>query len=279
MKRPPVDPLESNPLSTTTPRIVSLVPSITELLFHLELEQEVVGITKFCIRPDNWFRTKARIGGTKTVDKDKVFFTMPTLILANKEENVKEQVEALREIAPVYVSDVSTLAEAYEMIFTIGTLTGKTAKAKEIIKNIEEGFALLKKQPAAPDNPKPPTSNPKPKAAYIIWREPYMVAGGGTFINDMMTRCGFENVFADLPRYPRVSIGQLAKSNCQYLLLSSEPYPFGEKHKQEIQSLLPNKKIILVDGEMFSWYGSRLQFSPQYFLQLLQQIHAKQVNY
>lgn len=273
MNRPPVDPLESNPLSTTTPRIVSLVPSITELLYDLELEQEVVGITKFCIHPDEWFKTKPRIGGTKTVDTEKVFFTMPTLILANKEENVKEQVEALREMAPVYVSDVSTLKDACDMIFTIGTLTGKSAKAKEIIRTVDERFSELRKIVAAESD----TS--KPRATYFIWREPYMAAGGDTFIHDMMMQCGLENVFADVNRYPEVSIEQLADMNCEWLLLSSEPYPFAAKHREEIQKVIPHMKILLVDGEMFSWYGSRLMLAPEYFTQLLQQIHAKQLNY
>ena len=96
-----------------------------------------------------------------------------------------------------------------------------------------------------------------------------MAAGGDTFINDMMQRCGFNNIYKNEPRYPEINIEQLQQLNCKVLLLSSEPFPFKQKHIAELQPLLPNTKIILVDGEMFSWYGSRLMLAPAYFLRLL----------
>ncbi|WP_207493867.1 ABC transporter substrate-binding protein [Aridibaculum aurantiacum] len=254
-----------------TQRIVSLVPSQTELLYHLGLEDEVVGITKFCINPERWFRSKQRIGGTKTVDIEKVMLLKPTLIIANKEENVKEQVEALQEIAPVYVSDVNNLEEALEMISTIGTLTNKHEKAKEIKQTIQKNFEQL-------ENADLLQLKQKLSCAYLIWREPYMAAAGDTFIGDMLRRCGFSNILEDTTRYPQVTKDQLAESGCDLLLLSSEPYPFKEKHIQELQQYLPATRIVLVDGEMFSWYGSRLVDAPKYFHQLLEEIRSNQVN-
>jgi ABC-type Fe3+-hydroxamate transport system substrate-binding protein len=238
-------------------RIISLVPSITELLFDLGLNDEVVGITKFCVHPESWFRTKTKIGGTKNIKRDVIASIKPQLIIANKEENVKEQIEALENICPVFITDVYDLNSALLMIEMIGAITNKIELAQLIIQKINKEFAQLKWQ------------QNKLRVCYLIWRKPYMTIGRDTFINDMLERCGFENVFADCKRYPEISISQLSTVNCKLILLSSEPYPFKQKHIYELQPYLPHTKIILVDGEMFSWYGSRLQFAPAYFLKLI----------
>ncbi len=234
-------------------RIISLVPSQTELLADLGLQQEVIGITKFCIHPDEWFRSKKRIGGTKLLNMELIHQLQPDLILANKEENVKEHVEELAAHFPVWVSDLHTLEGAYDMIREIGSITWKTAAAAKIIARIKAGFAAL------------PAPAYKPKAAYLIWKSPYMTVGNDTFIHSMLDMAGYENVFADSTRYPVITINDLQHSACKYLFLSSEPYPFSRKHIDELQPLLPDTKILLVDGEMFSWYGSRLMYAPEYF--------------
>lgn len=243
-------------------RIISLVPSQTELLFDLELETETAAITKFCIHPASWFSTKVKIGGTKTVNLNKIKQLQPDLIIANKEENVKEQIETLSLDYPVWLTDVNNLSDALQMIEDIGALTGKQNKAASIIHTIKTGFKDLQK-----------IGNPI-KVAYLIWRKPYMTIGGDTFINDMLLQCGFQNIFAHKTRYPQVNIEDLQIANCQLLLLSSEPYPFKQKHIDELSRQLPNTKIILVDGEMFSWYGSRMLQSPKYFKQLINQIQS-----
>ncbi|HEX8333649.1 MAG TPA: helical backbone metal receptor [Segetibacter sp.] len=251
----------------TPKRIISLVPSQTELLYHLGLAEEVVGITKFCIHPNEWFRTKVRVGGTKTVNINKVKSLSPDLILANKEENVKEQIEALGEIAPVYVSDIKNLEDALDMIKHVGKLVDREQKANEMAENIHSDFELLKSF-VEPIN----QSTYKVSTAYLIWKDPYMAAGGDTFINDLMLRCGLKNVFSDQQRYPEISTSQLSQLICEVLLLSSEPYPFKQKHIDELQQQLRGTKILLVDGEMFSWYGSRLLHSADYFKKLIQEI-------
>lgn len=243
-------------------RIISLVPSQTELLFNLGLDEEVVGITKFCVHPQQWFKSKTRIGGTKSVKPALIKELGPDLIIANKEENTKEQVDALRDLAPVYTSDISTLNDALIMIRQIGIITGKEPAAEKIIHTIREGFADLS----------PNSGHQKTRTAYLIWRNPYMSVGGDTFIHDMLTRCGFQNVFAGQTRYPETSIEELASKNTTLILLSSEPYPFREQHIAEIRQSLPQVSIGLVDGEMFSWYGSRLQQAPAYFTSLLQKL-------
>ena len=238
-------------------RIISLVPSQTELLFSLGLDKQVVGITKFCIHPDAWFRSKPRIGGTKAIDFARIDALQPDLIIANKEENDRPQVEALAARYPVWVSDVKTLSDALTMIRSVGTLTGKEAGARDLANEIDAGFSKLTL---------PPKTSP---AAYLIWYRPWMAAGSDTFIHQMLRYCGFDNVFGDRDRYPEIELNTLSGIPDLTILLSSEPYPFRQRHIDEIKQTLPHAKVLLVDGELFSWYGSRLLHSPAYFRQLL----------
>jgi len=241
-------------------RIVSLVPSQTELLFDLGLDQEVIGITKFCVHPQEWFRTKTRVGGTKKLHLDIIRRLQPDLIIANKEENVKEQVEELAKEFPVHTTDIANLDDALQLIKNIGAMIGREEKALQIASTIQKEFNELAHQITA--------SIP---AAYLIWKDPFMTVGGDTFISDMLTRCGFENVFENESRYPTLSNLKLQTLNFKLLLLSSEPYPFQQKHIDELNFL--NKKILLVDGEMFSWYGSRLLHAPAYFQKLREMVY------
>jgi ABC-type Fe3+-hydroxamate transport system substrate-binding protein len=243
-------------------RIISLVPSQTELLYDLDLEEEVVGITKFCIHPNSWFRNKQRIGGTKNINLEKIKALQPDLIIANKEENVKEQTEALDAFAPVYVTDVNNLSDALDMITTIGLLTGKQEKAVKLRNEIKLRFEQL------------PTTNHQLQTAYLIWRNPYISVGRDTFIHDMLSKCGLINVFEQETRYPTITLEALIAAQPAIVLLSSEPYPFKEQHIEALQQALPNARFYLVDGEMFSWYGSRLLHAPAYFTNLVQQLKS-----
>jgi ABC-type Fe3+-hydroxamate transport system substrate-binding protein len=241
-------------------RIISIVPSQTELLFDLGLNDQIVGITKFCIHPAEWFHTKTRIGGTKQVKMETIHQLQPDLIIANKEENVKEQIEELAAQYPIWVSDVNNLADAYEIIEQIGLITDTQQAASEMISAIKKGFAQL------PSHPN------RPKALYLIWENPYMTVGGDTFIHAMLEAAGFQNCYAGQKRYPEISVAEIKNQQPDILLLSSEPFPFQQKHIMDLQKELPDTKILLVDGEMFSWYGSRLIKAPKYFQKLQQQI-------
>jgi ABC-type Fe3+-hydroxamate transport system substrate-binding protein len=239
-------------------RTISLVPSITETLFDIGLDDEVVGITKFCVHPDHWFRHKTRIGGTKNVSIEKVLALQPDLIIANKEENVAEQVMALANTLPVWLTDIKTLDDSLQMIRDLGIVTAKMDRASELAGEIENRFSLL---PSLPESL---------KVAYVIWREPWMVAGGDTFIHHCLTRLGLHNAFGQIARYPKVVFTFPGQLPPDLVLLSSEPYPFGEKHMRELQHELPDSHLQLVDGEMFSWYGSRLLQAPDYFFGLME---------
>lgn len=241
-------------------RIVSLVPSQTELLFHLQLGDCVQGVTKFCIHPPEWQKEKSIVGGTKNINLEKILACNPDLIIANKEENVKEQVEALAVSSNVWVTDVNDLDGALQMIGDIGALTHTDEKAAAIAATIGQQFNHLQ------------MAGRPLKTTYLIWREPYMTVGGDTFIHDMLTRCGLSNMYAADERYPVVTIEAIKTNGCELLLLSSEPYPFKQQHINELQRHLPNTKIMLVDGEFFSWYGSRLLYAVDYFNQLLSTI-------
>lgn len=238
-------------------RIVSLVPSQTELLFDLGLGNRVVGVTKFCIHPPEARQNAVLIGGTKNFDFEKIAALKPTLIIGNKEENYQAGIEELAARYPMWLSDISTLPQALDMIRRVGFIAGAKERAEQLATEIAGSFAA----PAAPQSLIP--------AAYFIWRKPYMVAASGTFIDDMLSRAGFRNVFASLGRYPEITPEQLSAAAPERILLSSEPYPFGEKHVAEFQGICPAAKIQIVDGELFSWYGSRLRLSPAYFQGLL----------
>ena len=243
-------------ISTLPKRIISVVPSQTELLKDLGLEEEVIGITKFCIHPKEWFRNKTRIGGTKSLNIEKIKGLKPDLILANKEENNKEEIEVLKQFFPIWISDVKTIEDAFQMILQIGEIVGQQDKAVGLVSKLKSDFDSI-------------NFSKFRKAAYLIWNKPTMVAGGDTFINSMMNLAGFENVFVKENRYPEKSIQELLDASPEILLLSSEPFPFKEKHILEFQASLPNTQIKLVDGEIFSWYGSRMLRAVTYFRKLI----------
>ena len=250
-------------LEKTPRRIVSLVPSQTQLLHYLGLEDEVVGITKFCIHPDDWFRSKQRVGGTKSVNIEMVRSLKPDLIIGNKEENQLEDIHELKEIAPVWMSDIYNLDEALEMIGAIGEMTGKSDQTQILMDEIRSEFDTL-------DVYAKSLSTYRKSAIYFIWKAPDMTTGANTFIDDMLIRCGLVNVKTE-ERYPFAS----GDENPDFVFLSSEPYPFKEDHVPLYQETYPNAKIVCVDGEMFSWYGSKLSDAPNYFKNLLKKLSVE----
>ncbi|MBS1520622.1 MAG: ABC transporter substrate-binding protein [Bacteroidetes bacterium] len=237
-------------------RIISIVPSQTELLFDLGLDEEIIGVTKFCIHPGDKVKRKPKIGGTKALNINAIKKLNPDLIIGNKEENEKDQIEELAKSFPVWMSDISNLEEALDMIQLVGGITGKRVEAAGLIQSVQTNFEGLKVKASGL------------RVAYLVWRKPFIVAGKETFIDDMLKRCGLRNAF-ELDRYPEVFPGQIVEANPDLVFLSSEPYPFTERHITEFQALVPDANIQLVDGELFSWYGSRLLKAPGYFKQLI----------
>lgn len=237
-------------------RIISLVPSQTELLFDLGLEERISGITRFCIHPANKVQQKQKIGGTKQFDIEKIKQLKPDLVIGNKEENYEEGIVELQKHFPVWMSDIYTLPDALNMMREIARITGTDKQAEEIIKRSDI-------QPAAQMGK---------TAAYFIWRKPYMVAGANTFINEMLKAFGVKNCFDQLQRYPEIEPTLLAEHKPDFIFLSSEPYSFREIHLEEFKKFSPSSIVVLVNGEMFSWYGSRLCKTAQYFVTLKKEL-------
>jgi ABC-type Fe3+-hydroxamate transport system substrate-binding protein len=243
-------------------RIISLVPSQTELLFDLGLDEQVIGITKFCIHPKEKFKAKTKVGGTKKINLEKIRGLKPDLIIGNKEENSQAQIEELMNEYPVWMSDISVLEDAFNMIEQVGILTGHSEKAKLMASTIKSRFADLESIRAT-----------NLKTAYFIWKDPYMLAAKNTFIDNVLSKAGFNNS-VKLNRYPAMSLEQLEDLAPQVIFLSSEPYPFKDEHVQEMQIRFTNSKVMIVDGELFSWYGSRLLHTPDYLGSLINLING-----
>ncbi|MFP4025407.1 MAG: ABC transporter substrate-binding protein [Thiohalospira sp.] len=240
-------------------KIISLVPSITELLFDLGLEHEIYGITEYCIHPKEKVQTKTKIGGPKNINIALILSKNPDLIIASKEENEKQQVESLMEYSNVYVCDIKSLNDAITMIRDVGIITNKKEKAENIIRNIKNNFGSLKISPSK-----------RKSVAYLIWENPYMTINNDTFINHMLFLGGFENVFAyKKDRYPKISLQEIRAHNPDFIFLSTEPYLFTDIHVNQFKEAFPNTNIKLVNGEIFSWYGSHLIKVPDYFKHLL----------
>lgn len=231
-------------------RIISLVPSQSELLFDLGLKEKIIGITKFCIHPNELFVSKRRIGGTKNLDFSLIDSLQPDLIIANKEENNEADILKLAEKFKVWVSDVNTLEQALEMINEVSKITNCKIKGAEIISKINFELPALNK-----------------RVIYLIWNNPMMCVGKNTFIDAMISIAGFKNCITDL-RYPEITIEKIKELNPDYLFLSTEPFPFNEKLAREFQEKIIIPQVKIVDGEMFSWYGSRLIQSINYFRKL-----------
>lgn len=280
-------------------RIISLVPSQTELLSSLGLDEEVVGITRFCVHPPTWRSAKRIVGGTKLIREDRIRELRPDLVFANLEENTRQDVEMIEEIAPVFVTNVRTLEEAADMIESVGLLVDRAGAGAEVAAAIRTAFDLLVDELGLHEQERRTTAStgaarsPRRdsgrrgeartsrsgtgrtphdaaavRAAYLIWRDPFMSVGGDTFIHDMLSRGGFENVFGASIRYPTVSARDLIDARPDVVFLSSEPFPFDDAHRSEIEDMLPQARVRLVDGQLFSWYGSRLIHTPDYLRQL-----------
>jgi len=245
-------------------KIVSLVPSQTELLFDLGLESSIAGITKFCVHPYHLRKTKTVVGGTKNIHLEKIKQLKPDIILCNKEENTKEIVEHCKQIATTHVSEIYNIQDSIDLIKTYGDLLSRRTEASKIIQkinfNLNDFHSFIANKEVV-------------KVAYFIWRNPWMVAANNTFINYLLELNKFDNIYKDRERYPEVEIKKTPLvGDPDLVLLSSEPYPFKKEHAFELRRYACHSKTVFVDGEMFSWYGSRLIKAFNYFKELRERI-------
>jgi ABC-type Fe3+-hydroxamate transport system substrate-binding protein len=239
-------------------RIISLVPSQTELLCDLGLGGFLIGRTKFCIHPQSQVTNITQIGGTKKLNIALIKELKPDLIIGNKEENVKEQIQKLEDFCPLWVSDVGTIEDDLDMIAQIGHICAREQIAQELILKKKSVLESIKNMFGFSEK----------KVLYLIWKNPIMSVGSDTYIHHVLEWIGLENCTSHLKRYPVLDEKQIQEMNPDYILLSSEPYPFKAKHLLEFTKLVPNSKVLLVDGEFFSWYGSRILHKTDYLNRL-----------
>lgn len=241
-------------------RIISLCPSQTLTLADLGCAERLIGITRFCIHPEEVYQSVKRIGGTKRVNYEAIEALKPDLIIGEKEENTQEMIRQLEKDYPVYMTDVTDIPSCYEMVRNLGLITQTEMLAERLVQDMKDALGRIHPLQEV-------------EVAYLIWREPWMVAGRNNFIDAILKVCGFRNVFTGLPgRYPQITDEWLKDAAPAVLLLSDEPYPFSDKHREEFLQVLPQVKIFLVNGEYFSWYGSRIKTIDEYINPLLGQV-------
>lgn len=246
-------------------RIVSIVPSQTELLFELGLDNEIVGLTRSCIHPIAKFAARVKVGDPRMLDLAKIRSLQPDLILAGKEENRRGEVSQLAEEFPVWTSEVATLEHAMTMIASVGALVDREPEASYLNHLLQAGFSDLQSLAAQQKIDK--------KVIYLVGKDPYVAAGQDTFTSDLLARNGLRNVAGEL-RYVQLDISTIRETDPDIVMLASAPYSFKQEHLEELQLQLPGVQVMLVDGELFSWYGSRLIKSVQYLFQLQQQLRG-----
>ncbi len=253
-------------LNSTPKRIISLVPSQTELLCDLALENELVGITKFCVHPYHLKSTKTIVGGTKKVDYEKIKALNPDFILCNKEENAYDMLPELEKIAPTYFSDVNTLNDSIDLILHLGSILNRRTESDNLAHKIEYKLADFKQFIK---------DKPTRKVAYFIWAKPWMVAANDTYINEMLALNKFENIYADMSRYPKVEVNRIRyEGDPEVVILSSEPFSFTDEHAFEIGNYANRSITVFGDGEMFSWPGSRTLLAFEYFKELHKKLES-----
>lgn len=233
-------------------RLVSLCPSLTELLFDLGAGAELVGRTKFCVHPELLVDRVEKLGGTKNPKIARILELEPDLVLMNEEENRLEDAEQIRAAGiSVHASLPRTAAETAVMVRSIAAAIHREESGERIAADIEGRAERVR---TAATGIAPLTY------AYLIWREPWMTINDDTFVAALLALAGGRNVFGNATeRYPTITLDDLRAANPDVVLLSSEPFPFADRHATELETALglPRDRFELVDGELLSWHGSR----------------------
>ncbi len=231
-------------------RIISLCPSLTELVFDLGLGGSLVGRTKFCVHPAPQVDAIEKVGGTKNPKIARIVELAPDIVLMNEEENRLEDAEALRSAGiNCHTSMPRTITETAAMVRSIGSALGTAGPAEVIARDIETRGAEVAGRAQEPV-----------RYVYLIWREPWMTINNDTFVHALLANAGGVNVFGKLPdRYPTITLLQIRDATPDIVLLSTEPFPFAERHIEELagKTGIPRERVVVVDGELLSWHGSR----------------------
>jgi ABC-type Fe3+-hydroxamate transport system substrate-binding protein len=255
-----------------TPRIASLVPSLTELVVALGLGAHLVARTGFCIHPSEAVRSVPKVGGTKDVNLAKLQSLRPTHVLVNVDENRWGMVETIRAwpdgAAPQIVvthplGPADNLALVAQLAACFGQVPGVTERAAELTRALQDELAQTR-----------PEAWPERRVLYLVWRDPWMTVARDTYLSRMLARVNLQTLPDALggntgaARYPALTGTEKWLAQVQHVLLSSEPYAFGEQHFDEARALCPNAQVRLVDGELLSWFGARAVPGLRYLREL-----------
>lgn len=243
--------------ATPARRVVSLVPSLTEALFALEMGERVVGVTDWCVHPRDDVAGLPKVGGTKNPDLTRILALKPDLVVANHEENRRRDVERLREAGvPVWVTYPRTVREGAELLDALAELGGVGAALRAHV--VEPVLAAVAGAEAR-------AAGQRPRVFCPIWRDPWMGVGADTYADDLIRLCGGSNPFAEHGdrRYPRVTLDEVIAAAPEVILLPDEPYRFDERDAAELRGLsvpaAESGRIHLIDGTFVSWYGPRIR--------------------
>ena len=255
--------------AATGARIVSLVPSITELLFALGLERQIVGRTGFCVHPRDKVRNVPKVGGTKAVNVEAVRALQPTHLIVNIDENERDTVEQLRAFVPhVVVTHPQTPRDNLSLYALLGAIFGREREASNLADQLEARLHEAATRAFRPQN-----------VLYLIWREPWMTVARDTYISAMLRLVNWQTLpdvqggTAGAARYPSFEFAGANRApwlaDVERILLSTEPYRFTQAHCEALQRdpRMGGKRIELIDGEMVSWYGARAIEGIAYLMQ------------
>ncbi len=245
-------------------RLVSLCPSLTELVFELGLGDRLVGITEYCVRPPEGVPRIEKVGGTKDPKVERIKELQPDLVLLNEEENRREDADALDTLGiATHTSFPRTVEEVAATVRELSARLGVAPAGQRVANGID---VALERARAATRGQRPV------RFAYLIWRKPWMTAAEGTYVSSLLEAAGGDNVVGPCPtRYPSISGAQLASADPCAVLLSTEPFPFQPKHVAELAAAteLAPCRFRIVDGELLSWHGARTAAGLDYAVRLL----------
>jgi ABC-type Fe3+-hydroxamate transport system substrate-binding protein len=241
-------------------RIVSLVPSVTETVIALGAADRLAGVTNYCVYPADIVKDIPKVGGTKGFSFESIDAARPDLILANKEENRKHQIEKLRERYPVFVTYPRTVEQAIKMILDLGVLTGTEERASELAASCDHFLESME----------PAIAGPPLRTACMIWRDPWMAVGPDSYVSALLDRVGFVNVFTEADgRYPETTLDAVIERRPEVIILPSEPYEFGKADQEELDRFLEGRGVaattLRMDGSLLTWFGSRTLKGLRFF--------------
>jgi ABC-type Fe3+-hydroxamate transport system substrate-binding protein len=262
-------------LAAAPRRIVSLVPSWTETLFSFGFEAEIIGVTRYCVEPAEAVAKVPKIGGTKNPEIRAILDLQPDLVIANAEENRREDIERLRAGGvAVFTTYPRTVASAVDSILKLGNVVDRPAQAGAMARKIVKSVSEIETGLGA-------WTKLRFRVFCPVWKNPWIAFNGDTYAHDVLRMLGFNNIYATAgERYPRVTLEEARELRPDFVLLPNEPYEFDAKDVEELKPLLPpplSRRVVLINGRDLHWYGARMADGLKALAALLARVRAATV--